>query len=99
MKFSKAALGISAFFLGLSLAGCVATAPVVGQSASGTTQVAKKEWTCEANNLRTSNYSGGSHAYVHLSSYSSGGSYPVVKNGSMAMGTTADGTKFVCKEK
>ncbi len=98
MKFSKAILGISAFFLGLSLAGCVATAPV-GQSAPSSVQVVKKQWTCEASNLKASNYSGGAYAYVHLSSYSSGGSYPVVKEGSTATGTTADGTKFVCKEK
>lgn len=88
----------------LTLYVVAANCPATTTSASGSSSEApvttvQKKWVCEAQNLVSGNYSGGGYANIHLSPYSYGGSYPVVKNGDTATGTTKDGTKFVCKEK
>lgn len=55
-------------------------------------------WTCSAQGLVNSYYTGSDTAMIHLQAYSSGGSYQVKKNaqGNEATGTTADGTSFKC---
>ena len=95
LKFLSIALLVS--FGVISTSGCVATAPVVVGSPSSPSETQKK-WACQAPNLVTANYTGGGYAYVHLSGFTTGGNYPVVKNGSIATGTTANGTKFTCSE-
>jgi hypothetical protein len=60
---------------------------------------AHASWTCTAPNLVSASYDGGSSAYVHLQGFSSGGTYSVTKKGKVATGTTANGTKFTCREK
>jgi hypothetical protein len=44
-------------------------------------------------------YDGGSSAYIHLTGFPSGGTYPVQKQGKRASGTTKNGTRFVCVQK
>lgn len=55
-------------------------------------------WVCSASGLVNSHYTGGSTALIHLQGFSSGGNYPVTKSadGSVATGTTANGTAFQC---
>lgn len=57
-------------------------------------------WECTAKGLVNSHYTGSSHAMIHLSGYSSGGSYQVTLNEqkTVASGTTKDGTPFTCKK-
>ena len=59
---------------------------------------APKTWKCTASGLVNASYDGGDSAYVHLSGFSYGGTYPVTRNkaGTVATGTTANGTKFTC---
>ena len=62
-----------------------------------TAATAPAAWTCSAQNLVNSRYSGGSSAYIHLKGYGSGGRYRVTKqNDSRVTGTTKDGTPFTC---
>lgn len=70
-----------------ALAGCAAT------PGSGS-------WQCSADGLVNAHYTGGDSAMIHLQGFSSGGQYPVKKNGqgTEASGTTANGTPFVCKK-
>jgi hypothetical protein len=50
--------------------------------------------------LKTSKYTGGSSAYIHLKPYSTGGNYAVKKvNATKVTGTTKDGTPFTCTRK
>jgi hypothetical protein len=66
---------------------------------AATAQTGKpKTWTCSAPNLVNFSYDGGDSAYIHLTPYASGGTYPVTKTkaGTQATGVTANGTKFVC---
>jgi hypothetical protein len=57
------------------------------------------KWTCTAAGIQNSSYDGSDFAFVHLSGFPNGRSYPVVKNsqGNEATGTTGNGTPFVCK--
>lgn len=57
-----------------------------------------KQWKCSAPGLVSSSYTGGSTAYIHLSGFATGGTYPVTKKGNVATGVTANGTKFTCKQ-
>jgi len=81
-------------FASLGLIGAVEAA--VAQSAKPA--AAAKSWKCTASGLVTASYDGGDSAYVHLTGFSYGGTYPVTKNkaGTVATGTTANGTKFTC---
>lgn len=56
-----------------------------------------KAWKCSAPGLVSGSYSGGSTAYIHLSGFSTGGTYPVTRKGNVATGVTANGTKFTCR--
>ena len=56
-------------------------------------------WTCSASGMVSGSYDGGSSAYIHLTGYPNGGTYPVQKQGKRATGTTRNGTKFVCVQK
>ena len=55
-------------------------------------------WSCSAESMVSGSYSGGSTASIHLSAYSSGGTYGVTKSadGKTASGKTGDGTPFTC---
>ncbi len=66
-------------------------------ASSAAAQTPKGTWKCTAPALKNSDYQGGATAYIHLQAYSSGGYYPVTKNGNVATGVTKDGTKFTCK--
>ena len=95
--FNKLAITMSTIVL------CVAnaqaqTSPPTPDAKQVPEKVVAKKWVCEAPNMISFDYSGGAWANIHLSPYSSGGSYQVVKDGSTATGVTANGTKFVCKE-
>ena len=61
----------------------------------------KNEWKCVADGIEDFRFSGGKYAYIHLSSYSSGGDYFVKFNETktVAKGTTGDGTPFTCSLK
>lgn len=54
-------------------------------------------WKCSAPGLVSGSYDGGATAYIHLQGFPSGGSYAVTKNGNVASGTTANGTRFTCR--
>jgi hypothetical protein len=54
-------------------------------------------WKCTAPGLISGSYDGGTSAYIHLQGFSSGGSYAVTKNGNVATGVTANGTRFTCR--
>jgi hypothetical protein len=54
-------------------------------------------WKCSATGLISGSYDGGSSAYIHLQGFPSGGSYAVTKNGNVATGVTANGTRFTCR--
>jgi hypothetical protein len=58
------------------------------------------KWVCSAPGLVSASYDGGQSAYVHLTGFNRGGTYPVEMNKAktQATGTTANGTKFVCKK-
>jgi hypothetical protein len=56
-------------------------------------------WTCTAPGLVSGSYDGGDSAYIHLSGFSDGKSYPVKKSGNRATGTTTNGTKFTCSKR
>jgi hypothetical protein len=58
----------------------------------------KTAWSCSANGLVSAQYNGSSHAYIHLSGFSSGGQYAVKLNDAKteATGVTANGTPFKC---
>lgn len=86
--------------LPLIVASAVALCSVVSTAAAqtGKPSAAPKTWKCSAAGLVNASYDGGDGAYVHLTGFSSGGTYPVTKNkaGTTATGTTANGTKFTC---
>jgi hypothetical protein len=56
-------------------------------------------WSCSAPGMVSGSYDGGSSAYIHLTGFPSGGTYPVQKQGKRASGTTKNGTRFVCVQK
>lgn len=56
-------------------------------------------WSCTAPGMVSGSYDEGSSAYVHLTGFPSGGTYPVQKHGKRASGTTKNRTKFVCVQK
>ncbi|MGB9495225.1 MAG: hypothetical protein WCA83_10535 [Azonexus sp.] len=58
------------------------------------------KWTCTAPGIMNSSYDGSGFAFVQLQGFANGHSYEVVKNsqGNEATGTTANGTRFVCKK-
>lgn len=60
-----------------------------------------ERWTCMADGMVNSHYSGGDTAMIHLKSYSSGGHYRVTRSGdgTVANGVSADGTGFQCKKR
>ena len=58
-----------------------------------------QSWTCSAPGMQSGTYDGGATAYIHLSAYSNGKAYPVVKKGKTASGKTSDGTPFTCVQK
>lgn len=58
---------------------------------------ASAAWKCSAPGLVSGRYDGGASAYIHLGGFPSGGTYPVVKKGKVATGTTKNGTKFACR--
>lgn len=93
----RSLLSLAAVTSAVILTGCAA--PQSSTPAAPAAAAPAMKWTCTAPGLVTARYTGGSTAYVHLSRYTSGGSYPVVKNasGNVATGKTADGTDFVCK--
>lgn len=82
-----------------ALLSVIVTAPFV---ASGFAMPANaqsgKPWKCTARGLVSGSYNGGSTAYIHLSGFSTGGTYPVKKKGNVATGVTANGTKFTCRQ-
>lgn len=58
------------------------------------------DWSCAAPGLVSGNYDGGDSAYIHLSGFSGGSVYAVVKTkGNRVNGTTSNGTKFSCVKK
>lgn len=76
----------------LTVAGCTTTESDTSAAASTTAA-----WTCTADNLVDSRYSGGSSAYIHLKGYGSGGRYRVTRQSDgTATGKTKDGTPFTC---
>lgn len=85
----------------MALCGCAIAQPAepAATASTATSAPAPKKWTCEAPNLISATYGGGDWASVHLSPYSSGGSYRVTKEGATATGVTANGTKFICTQK
>lgn len=70
---------------------------VTGFVLLATLPAAAETWRCSAPGLVSASYDGGSTAYVHLSGFSSGGNYAVVKKGKVATGTTQNGTTFTCR--
>lgn len=60
---------------------------------------AQAAWICSAPGMISGSYDGGDSAYIHLTGFPSGGSYPVKKSGKSASGTTKNGTRFVCVQK
>lgn len=66
---------------------------------SSLTSARAQGWTCSAPGMVSGSYDGGSSAYIHLTGFSSGGTYPVQKTGKRASGTTANGTRFTCVQK
>ena len=56
-------------------------------------------WTCSAPGMISGSYDGGESAYIHLTGFPSGGTYPVKKQGKRATGTTKNGTAFACVQK
>lgn len=71
---------------------------VIGWVTGCATSGAGSGWTCTAQGLVNSYYTGSETAMIHLQGYSSGGTYKVTKNaqGTEATGSTADGTPFKC---
>ena len=71
---------------------------LVSSGRSAERPAAPKTWKCAASGLVNASYDGGDSAYVHLVGFSYGGTYPVTKNkaGTVATGTTANGTRFTC---
>lgn len=76
----------------------VCTANAQDASKKDEAPAVEKKWVCTADGLASFRYSGGDWAYIHLSPYPNGGSYPATKTGSIATGKTKDGTPFTCKE-
>ncbi len=77
----------------------VVVAPFIISGFAGSTHAqSDKAWKCSAHGLVSGSYSGGSTAYIHLSGFSTGGTYPVTKKGKVATGVTANGTKFTCRQ-
>lgn len=72
----------------LCAAAALCASPVLAQD---------KKWTCSAPGMVSGSYDGGSHAYIHLSGFKSGGRYKVAVSGNTASGKTANGTRFTCK--
>jgi len=62
------------------------------------TAQSKSTWKCTAPGLVSASYNGGSTAYINLSGFSHGGTYPVTRKGNVATGVTANGTKFTCRK-
>ena len=80
----------------VTLLSLLACATVISGCAA-TTADSQKKWVCDAPGLISGSYFGGTYASIHLSPYAGGGSYPVVKDGDTATGTSKDGRAFVCK--
>ena len=80
----------------VSLFGSIALLSVAGCATPG----AGGNWTCSASGLASAKYDGSGSAYVHLSGFQTGDSYPVKLNDAKteAAGTTANGTPFTCKK-
>jgi len=76
----------------------IGIAAMAASSTAAQTVAQKKSWKCSAPGLVSSSYDGGGSAYVHLQGFSSGGTYAVTKRGNVATGTTANGTKFTCRQ-
>lgn len=56
------------------------------------------EWACSAKNIADYSYSGGASAYIRLTMFSTGSSYPVTQDGKdKVSGVTGNGTRFECK--
>jgi hypothetical protein len=72
----------------LAVVTAAATAPAAAQGGT---------WKCSAPGLVSASYQGGGSAYIHLSGFSSGGTYPVTRKGKVATGVTANGTRFTCR--
>lgn len=66
--------------------------------ACATSGDSKESWKCEAQNMGNYHYTGGDTAMIRLSQFSTGDRYKVTKNpeGTVATGTTANGTPFKC---
>lgn len=59
---------------------------------------ARGTWKCSAKGLADASYDGGSSAYIHLAPYGHGHDYAVTKRGAnKVVGTTSNGTAFVCR--
>lgn len=58
-----------------------------------------QSWSCSAPGMISGSYDGGESAYIHLSGFPSGGTYPVRKQGKRVTGTTKNGTTFTCSQK
>jgi hypothetical protein len=54
-------------------------------------------WKCTAKGMISGSYDGGATAHIHLTGFSSGGTYAVTKKGKTATGVTANGTPFTCR--
>ena len=83
----------------ISMIAFVVALPIAATAVAQTGRpAAAKSWTCTAPGLVNASYDGGASAYVHLVGFSSGGTYAVTLNkaGTVATGTTANGTKFTC---
>lgn len=73
---------------------------VLTLSACETNPTKKSDWECKAKGLANARYDGGKYAYIHLSSYSSGGNYSVATAGANKVaGKTQDGTPFECTKR
>jgi hypothetical protein len=86
---------------GLKIVACLGTAGLVVASLGLTSgSLAQGGWTCTAPGLVSFQYTGGATAYIHLSAFPTGGTYAVTLNAAktQASGTTANGTRFVCRK-
>ena len=82
----------------VTLLSLLACATVISGCAT-TSSDNQQKWVCTAPNMVSGTYQGGEYANIHISPYGGGGRYPVVKDGNTAIGTTKNGTEFVCKLK
>ena len=72
---------------------------IVAANAMFTTSAARAEdWTCSAKNLADYSYSGGASAYIRLTMFAQGASYPVQRlSANRVKGVTGNGTEFFCQ--